>query len=63
MDYSIIDRDGLKLFTHTTGENIYMEGPAVLDESGNLDTSATEIKIQSIIDDIATHPDRSSWGL
>lgn len=63
MEYSIINRDGIKLFTHTTSEDIYVEGTAVLDESDNLDTSATETKIQGIIDYIAIHPDRDSWGL
>jgi hypothetical protein len=63
MEYTIIDRDGIKLFTHTTSEDIYIEGPVVLDGSGNLDTSATETKLQGLVDHIAIHPDRSSWGL
>lgn len=63
MEYIIIDREGIKLFTHTTSEDVYIEGTAVIDENVNIDISATETKIQGIIDYIAIHPDRDSWGL
>ena len=52
MTYTTVNReadDGVKFYTYTKDSGEYFEVPCVLDEDGNVNTSATQTKMDAVV--------------